>query len=57
MQLRVDTDEARVLRAVLERYLGDLRAEIYKTENADMRTDLKSDEATIKTLLGRLTAI
>lgn len=54
MQIQVDGEEARLLRSVLERYLGDLRAEIYKTENATMRDGLKADETAIKTLLGRI---
>ena len=56
MQVQIDTGEAKLLRSVLERYLGDLRAEIYKTEKATMRDDLKHDEETIKSLLSRLPA-
>lgn len=54
MQLDIDAKEADLLKRVLDRYLGDLRAEIYKTENAAMRADLKGDEVMIKALLGRL---
>ncbi len=54
MQMQIDGQEASLLRSILERHLGDLRAEIYKTENADMRNDLKHNEETIKELIARL---
>jgi hypothetical protein len=39
---------------VLTSYLSDLREEIGKTENYDLRQTLKRDEDTIKSLLSRL---
>ncbi len=54
MQMQIDGQEASLLRSILERHLGDLRAEIYKTEKADMRNDLKHNEETIKELIARL---
>ncbi len=54
MQIDVEPREAVLLRSVLERYLGNLRSEIYKTENATMRDGLKEDEATLKSLIDRI---
>lgn len=54
MQFDLTTEEATLLRNILERHLGDLRAEIYKTENAEMRDELKENEEVIKGLLSRL---
>ncbi|MCZ2108441.1 MAG: hypothetical protein LC118_02525 [Dehalococcoidia bacterium] len=54
MQIDVEPREAVLLRSVLERYLGDLRSEIYKTENEAMRNGLKEDEATLKSLINRI---
>lgn len=54
MQIDVEPNEAVLLRSVLERYLGNLRSEIYKTENATMRDGLKEDEATLKSLIQRI---
>lgn len=54
MELRIEPQEADLLRSVLERYLGDLKSEIYKTENATMRNGLKQDEVTLKALISRI---
>ncbi len=56
MEVQIDSEEATLLRSVLERFLGNLRAEIYKTESAAMRAELKHDEETIKALISRLPA-
>jgi hypothetical protein len=54
MELQLQTAEATLLRNILERYLGDFRMEIGKTENFKMRNDMKADEATLVGILGQL---
>lgn len=54
MQLILQPEEAALLKRVLATYLSDLRAEVYKTENYDLRQDLKRDEAALKAILARL---
>lgn len=57
MQLTFEPAERDLLDRVLNRYLGDLRAEIGKTENFEMRQDLKHDEDMLKSLLERLRGV
>ena len=54
MDLTLTTDEAALVRNILDRHLSLLREEIGKTENYNMRQDLKGDEVTLKALLQRL---
>jgi hypothetical protein len=54
MDLTLQTDEATLVRRVLANYLSDLRAEVYKTENYELRQELKADEAVIKSIIERL---
>jgi hypothetical protein len=54
MQINLDATEAELLRSILEQHLGDLRMEIGKTENFEMRNDLKRNEDTLNQILGRL---
>ncbi len=54
MQLTLEPTEAALLRTILERYLGDLRMEVGKTENFQMRQELKHDEEVVKALIARL---
>jgi hypothetical protein len=54
MQLTLEPKETALLRQVLERYLGDLRMEVGKTENFSMRQELKQDEEVVKGLITRL---
>ncbi len=56
MQLSLTADETTLLRNVLDRHLSLLREEIGKTENYQMRQDLKADEALLKGLIARLQA-
>lgn len=56
MELKLEHPEAELLASVLERHLGNLRMEIGKTENFEMRNDLKRDEEALRALLGRLKA-
>jgi len=57
MELLLDVAETDLLLNVLNRFLADLREEIGKTESFQMRQDLKHDEATLKALIQRLTAV
>ncbi len=50
MQITLEQPEAALLQQILENHLGDLRMEIGKTENYDMRQDLKQREATLRAL-------
>lgn len=54
MQLNLEQRELDLLRNLLERALGDLRMEVGKTENYQMRTELKEDEAVLKGIIERL---
>ncbi len=56
MELPLQQEDASVLRRVLEASLSDLRAEVGKTENYEMRQGLKHDEETLKTIIARLTS-
>ena len=56
MELKLDQPEADLLIDILESHLGDLRMEIGKTENFDMRNDLKHDEEMLKSMIARLKA-
>lgn len=53
MQLTLGHREAELLQNVLERSIGDLRMEIVKTENFQMRNELKEDEVLLKGILER----
>jgi len=54
MDLHLEAAEAELLRRVLTSYLSDLREEIGKTEDYDMRQSLKREEEQIKSLIERL---
>jgi hypothetical protein len=54
MELRLEPGEVALLRTTLERAAADLREEIGKTENYDMRQDLKRDEETLRAIVARL---
>jgi hypothetical protein len=56
MQLEISDREGAILADVLSSFLGDLRAEIYKTEAASYKADLKAREAVLVSLLERLPA-
>ena len=57
MQLILDTAETDLLLNVLNRFVADLREEIGKTENYDMRQDLKAREVTLKGMIQRLAGV
>ena len=46
--------EATIVAALVRQDLGNLREEIYKTENYDLRQELHQREALLKGLLARL---
>lgn len=54
MDLKLEENEVALLRNILERYLGDFKMEIGKTENFEMRNSMKQDEATLVGIMGRL---
>ena len=57
MQLTITHEEAQVLNELLKVYVPDLGEEAYKTENFDLRQDLKRRETVLKALLTRLGAM
>ena len=57
MELILDTAETDLLLNVLNRSVADLREEIGKTENYDMRQDLKAREVTLKGMIQRLAGV
>jgi hypothetical protein len=54
--LVLSATEAEILRATIEDALSALREEIYKTENYDLRQELKERERTLNAVLSRLGA-
>lgn len=54
MELSLSTREVEVLGRLLSNSLGDLREQVYKTENYEWRKDLQQDEEILKGLLERL---
>ncbi len=57
MQLTLNSAEAALLASILDRHLGNLRMEVGKTENFEMRNALKHDEVVLKALIKRLQAV
>jgi hypothetical protein len=51
LQVQLPTEEALLLREILENYLGALRGEVYHTDSFEYREELKHEEATLKQLL------
>ena len=54
MELKLEPRETALLTTILESHLGDLRMEIGKTENFEMRNSLKADEQVLKGLIARV---
>ncbi len=54
MQINLDENEVSAVLEALNYYLPNLRDEIYKTENYDMRESLKAQEAAIKSVIAKL---
>jgi hypothetical protein len=54
VNLRMDDEEAMVLRRVLDSYISDLRMEVSNTSLMEFRERLKHEEFILKELLGRL---
>jgi hypothetical protein len=53
-QLDLDHDEAAALGRALHSYLSDLRTEITATDSADMREQLRREEAVLGGILQRI---
>jgi hypothetical protein len=54
MQITLSNDDAKTLAEILDALLPDIREEVYKTENFDLREELKRREALVKSLLNQL---
>ena len=54
MQVTITQEEAQVLSNLLNVFLPELREEVYRTENLDLREQLKRRETVLKALLTRL---
>jgi len=54
IHLDLEAEEHELLLEVLERYLGDLRAEIADTDSHDYRQSLKREEEVLNKLLAAL---
>jgi hypothetical protein len=54
MNLEIDTEEHALLIDVLDRTLGSLREEIYKTETTEVAQALKQRESVLTHVLSRL---
>ena len=54
MNILFDDAEIEVLTRVLRGFLGDLRMEIGRTENLELREGLRTDEEAIKRVLTKL---
>jgi hypothetical protein len=54
MQINVSMEEAKVLREVLDHYASDLRMQISKTEQFELREKLKETEGILQGLMAQL---
>jgi hypothetical protein len=54
MELTLESDDAAVLREVLEQYMFELRGEIGNTEDHDTRETLKHREAVLAKIVAQL---
>ena len=56
MQLQLTADETQVLRDLLDRELGNVKEEVYKTDSAEYKELVKRREAIIVSLLAKVGA-
>jgi hypothetical protein len=54
MPLQLTAEELGVLREVVNRELGNVREEVYKTDSPEYKRRLKEREASIKSILNKL---
>jgi hypothetical protein len=54
MQINLEAKEVTALLSVLDSYIPQLREEISKTDNYDMRQDLNAQEQTLSSLVTKL---
>lgn len=54
MNISVSGDELELLRIVLQERLGDLRQQSYHAEAPKFKDELKEQERTLKSLMGKL---
>jgi hypothetical protein len=57
MQLALDVREKELLQRIVEEYYSNLREEIYKTEGAAFKDQLKEEEGMVQGLLARIRAL
>jgi hypothetical protein len=57
MQLELTSAELEVLRDLINRELGNLKEEVYKTDTPDYKTLLRQREATIVSIQDKLQAV
>jgi hypothetical protein len=56
MQLELSSEERDLLRRLIEREIGDTRVEVRRSATREYHDQLQRDEASLRTLLGRLQA-
>jgi hypothetical protein len=56
MQINLSMEEAKMLREVLDHYASDLRMQISKTEQLELREDLKKAEQTLQCVINQIDA-
>ncbi len=54
MEFNLQPEEAKLLARILDEHLSDLRMEIGRTEQFELRESMKQEEEMIKAMLGRL---
>lgn len=54
MDLYLEARETELLMGILERYLEELQREIHHTDSRSFKAGLKSDEALMRGVLGKL---
>ncbi len=54
MEMKLQTEEATLLKEILAEHLLELRMEVGGTENYDLRQELKRDEVVIRRMLAQL---
>jgi hypothetical protein len=54
MNLELTDEERDILKHAVEKYVSNLRGEIYKTESHTFKPPLKNEEEVLKVVLGKL---
>jgi hypothetical protein len=56
MQVTLTEPESEYLEGLLEKALGELREEVYHTDDPRFKDDLKAEEAILRNILAKLSA-